>query len=324
MKIPFCEYTELPVSVLSSTSNEIQDFLEQSLNILDEVVYGMKDVKLQIMQLIGQWISNPNSTGCAIGIKGPPGTGKTTIVKEGISKILGRVFALIPLGGNADASDFWGHHYTYEGSKHGNILDIAIQGGKMNACVLFDELDKLSETPKGSEIKGVLTHLTDYSQNDKFHDKYYSELALDFSKMMYFFTYNDESKIDPILKDRMYCLETKGYNEKDKINISRDYLIKSAMNKVKFTDDDIIMNDEIISYIIKHYTHDEKGVRNLKRNFEIILTKLNLIKLFNNKKNPLDKELDIDITFPVTLDSRIVDKLLKKQEDNSYIHSLYM
>ena len=93
--------------------------MNNSITLLNNTIYGMDDIKLQIMQLIGQWVANPNSIGSAIAIKGPPGTGKTTLVKDGISKILNRYFAHIPLGGNSDGCDFIGHSSTYEGSKHG-------------------------------------------------------------------------------------------------------------------------------------------------------------------------------------------------------------
>ena len=46
----------------------------------------------------------------------------------------------------------------------------------MNPVIYFDELDKISDTPKGEEIVGILTHLTDTTQNDKFHDKYFSNI----------------------------------------------------------------------------------------------------------------------------------------------------
>ena len=100
--------------------------MEDSMRILNESVYGMDDAKLQIMQMVGTWISNPSATGTAIAIKGPPGTGKTTLVKEGISKILNRPFAFIALGGATDSSFLEGHGYTYEGSMPGKIVDILI------------------------------------------------------------------------------------------------------------------------------------------------------------------------------------------------------
>ena len=297
--------------------------MNDSITLLNNTIYGMDDVKLQIMQLIGQWVANPNSMGSAIAIKGPPGTGKTTLVKDGISKILNRYFAHIPLGGNSDGCDFIGHSSTYEGSKHGLLVDILIRGKSMNPCILFDELDKLSETAKGAEIKGILTHLTDSTQNDKFSDKYFSEIEFDFSKGLYFFTYNDETKIDLILKDRMYILETKGYSNKEKLNIAKDYLLKTICEQVNIKDTDVILNDDIITYIIENYTKEEKGVRNLKRCLEIIYTKLNLIRLMGNVKN-LKTKIPKITKFPITVTKELLEQLIIKKQQDSIIQSLYM
>ena len=156
--------------------------MENAKKTLDDAVYGLNDAKMQILQLIGQWIANPNAIGTAIAIKGPPGTGKTTLVKEGISKILNRPFAFLALGGATDSSYLEGHSYTYEGSSWGKIVDILITNKSMNPVIYFDELDKVSTTPKGEEITGILTHLTDTTQNTNFHDKYFSTIDFDISK----------------------------------------------------------------------------------------------------------------------------------------------
>jgi len=109
-----------------------------------------------------------------------------------------------------------GHSYTYEGSTWGKIIDHLIQCKYMNPVFFFDELDKVSDTPRGEEIIGILTHLTDTTQNSKFHDKYFSELDFDLSRCLFIFSYNDESKINPILLDRMYRVQTNGYDYKRK------------------------------------------------------------------------------------------------------------
>ena len=189
-------------------------FMENAKSILDGAVYGMNDAKLQIMQMVGQWIVNPDAVGTAIAIKGPPGTGKTTLIKDGISKILGRDFAFIALGGATDSSFLEGHSYTYEGSTHGKIIDLLINCKCMNPIIYFDELDKVSETPKGEEITGILTHLTDTAQNMKFHDKYFAELDFDLSRCLFIFSYNDESRVNPILKRQNVSYSNKGLRTK--------------------------------------------------------------------------------------------------------------
>ena len=137
--------------------------MENAQKTLDDAVFGLNDAKMQIIQMLGQWITNPDAIGTAIAIKGPMGTGKTTLVKDGISKILGREFAFIALGGATLVVFLEGHSYAYEGSTWGKIVDILIQCKSMNPVIYFDELDKISNTPKGEEIASVLTHLTDTS-----------------------------------------------------------------------------------------------------------------------------------------------------------------
>ena len=115
MRIPFNKHCSLPIS-MADGEEKCQEFIENAKNILDKAVYGLEDAKLQILQMIGQWISNPDAIGTAIAVKGPPGTGKTTLIKEGVSKILNRPFAFLALGGATDSSFLEGHSYTYEGS----------------------------------------------------------------------------------------------------------------------------------------------------------------------------------------------------------------
>ena len=321
MQIPFGKTKNLPVTIDDGVE-KCHDFMENANKILDEAVYGLDDVKLQIMQMVGQWISNPKAMGTAIAIKGPMGTGKTSLVKEGISKILGREFAFIALGGATDSSFLEGHSYTYEGSTWGKIVDILVKCKSMNPVIFFDELDKVSDTAKGEEIIGILTHLTDSSQNSKFHDKYFSELEFDLSKCLFIFSYNDERKVNPILRDRMYRIETKGYDAPEKFVISKDYLLPKICEQVKFAKEDIIIPEETIKYLITNHTDGEQGVRNLKRCLEIVYTKLNLYRLMKPGSNLFKKEMSLDIKFPMTITTDVVDKLIKKNENDNWTHRM--
>jgi ATP-dependent Lon protease len=322
MQIPFNIRSDLPIK-LDDGVDKCHEFMENAKKFLDSAVFGLNDAKLQIMQMVGQWISNPDAIGTAIAIKGPMGTGKTTLVKDGISKILNREFAFIALGGATDSSFLEGHSYTYEGSTWGKIVDILLRCKSMNPVIYFDELDKVSETPKGEEIIGILTHLTDTSQNSKFHDKYFSEIDFDLSKCLFIFSYNDESKVNPILRDRMYKINTSGYKDDEKSIIATDYLLPHIREQVNILDEQIKIPKETIDYIIQRFTDDEKGVRNLKRCLEIVYTKLNLYRLMKPGTNLFEKDMSLSIQFPLIVTNEMVDKLIKKDKIDSMPYGMY-
>jgi ATP-dependent Lon protease len=324
MKIPFTNYQELPISIENGV-DKCHEFMENAQKTLDSAVYGLNDAKMQIMQMLGQLLTNPKAIGTAIAIHGPPGTGKTSLVKEGISKILNRPFAFIALGGATDSSFLEGHGYTYEGSTWGKIIQILIDSKCMNPVIYFDELDKISDTPRGEEIAGILTHLTDTSQNSQFHDKYFAEINFDLSKCLFIFSYNDESKINPILKDRMYRIKTKGYSGKEKTVIANNYLLPRIREQVKFTKGDIIIPDDVLGYINETHCQKEDGVRNMKRCLEIIHTKLNLYRLMKPGSNLFEGEMSLKVEFPFKVTKDIVDKLIKREQDNcSALWSMYV
>ena len=323
MRIPFNKYSNLPLTI-SDGVEKCHDFMENAQKTLDDAVFGLNDAKMQIIQMLGQWITNPDAIGTAIAIKGPMGTGKTTLVKDGISKILGREFAFIALGGATDSSILEGHSYTYEGSTWGKIVDILVQCKSMNPVIYFDELDKISNTPKGEEIASVLTHLTDTTQNNQFHDKYFSEIELDLSKCLFIFSYNEEEKVNPILKDRMYRISTKGYAVKEKKTIVEKYLLPKIQEQLKFKSDEINIPEEVMRYIIEKYTQDEDGVRNLKRCLETIYRKMNLFKLMKPGTNLFENDLKLNVEFPVTMTNDMIDKIIKMGEQNKNQLSMYM
>jgi len=322
MHIPFDQYKNLPIHI-SDGVEKCHNFMENAKQILDDAVYGLNDAKMQIMQMLGQLVTNPKAIGTSIAINGPPGTGKTSLVKEGISKILNRPFAFIALGGATDSSFLEGHSYTYEGSMWGKIVQILIDSKCMNPVIYFDELDKISDTPKGEEIAGILTHLTDTTQNSQFHDKYFAEIDFDLSKCLFIFSYNDESKINPILKDRMYRIQTKGYDKKQKTIISNDYLLPKIREQVCFHKEDIIIPDETVHYIIDHFCNKEDGVRNLKRCLEIIYTKLNLYRLMRPGSNLFEEDMSIQVEFPFQVTTDMVKKLIKVDDKDKLTAAMY-
>lgn len=304
-KLPICKHQKLPVSV-DDGIEKISDFLDQTKKKLDDVVYGHREAKDQIVRLLAKWISNPKSKGLVIGIEGVHGIGKTSLVKDGICQVLGLPFGFITLGGMSDGSYVVGHSYTYEGSRWGKIADILMKVGCMNPVLYFDELDKISTTHHGDEIANLLIHLTDSSQNDKFQDKYFTDLDLDLSRCLIIFSYNNPDFVNPILKDRMTVIKANGYNNKDKIEIAKGYMLPKIYTEFGIGEQDIIFTDACIAHIIS-VTDEEQGVRNLKRSLEDIVSQVNLHRLL--KKPIIDNK---ELGFPLTVSADIVDKFIKK------------
>ena len=313
MRIPFGKYNSISVNPESSIQ-EKREFIQNTYKTLDSAIYGHKEAKTHILQVIGKWIKNPDSGGNVLAIQGPMGNGKTTLVKEGISKVLNRPFHFIALGGASDSAYFDGHCYTYEGSHWGRIVQILQDSKCMNPIIYFDELDKISDTSKGDEITHMLTHITDPSQNSLFQDNYFPGVHLDLSKALFIFSYNDESKVDKILKDRMYVIHTKGFKTEDKIKICNEYLIHEIYDTFAFSKEEIIFSDDILKNIIEKYTEGEEGVRDLKRCIETIESKIN-IHILSDGDSALSFQLK-DISLPLKLTEEHIEILLKTDIKN--------
>lgn len=278
-ELPINKYRNLPVRY-DSPIEDIKHFITNIRDRLDAIVYGHKDAKEQIIRLLAQWVSNPDARGMTIGIQGPMGSGKTSLIKDGICQVLGLPFAFIPLGGANDGSYLEGHSYTYEGSTWGKIVDVLKRCKCMNPVFFFDELDKVSTTHRGDEIINILIHLTDSSQNDAFHDKYFTDFEFDLSKSLIIFSYNDEQSINPILRDRMIRIHTNGYGLPEKIPIARDYMFPQILREYNFKPEHIRLSDDIVRHIIEQ-VEEEKGVRNLKRALQNIVSHLNLERILD-------------------------------------------
>jgi hypothetical protein len=282
LTLPFGKYTGLDFKTIKP--NYVKTFLDNLQKIMDSAVWGHEEPKRQIIQIIGQQIRNPTSKGNVIGIWGPAGNGKTSLIKEGIAKAMNRPFIFISLGGASDASFLEGHSYTYEGSIYGRIANGLIECGSMNPIIYFDELDKISKTHKGQEITNLLVHLTDPVQNNHFRDKYFHNIDLDLSRATFIFSYNDPSLVDPILSDRITQIETKFLLLNQKIHIGSNYLLSAILKEVGLQEKDIIINDELLQIIITEYTR-EGGVRKLKSILYNIVRELNIANLTKSKLN---------------------------------------
>ena len=255
-------------------------YIKNSRKCLNDAVFGHNEAKNQIERIIAQWMSGELSGYC-FGFEGPPGTGKTSIAKKGLTKCLvdedgtPRPFSFIAMGGSSNGSTLEGHSYTYVGSTWGKIVDVLMETKCMNPIIFIDELDKISKTEHGKELIGILTHLTDATQNTEFCDKYFSGVKIDLSKVLFIFSYNVPENIDPILLDRIHRVKFSSLKKPEKIHIAKNYLLKEICDSVGFNREEIIMTDEVLSQIIEEYTF-EPGVRKLRERLFEIVREINL------------------------------------------------
>lgn len=308
LRIPFGKTVPLPVRIEDGREKCTQ-FMKSAKQTMDTSIYGMNPAKTQIMQIIAQWIVNPNSVGNVIALKGPMGVGKTSFAKNAIAKVLNRPFEFFSLGGASDISNFVGHSYTYEGSMWGRIADSLMHAGTMNPVFYFDEVDKISTTPHGEEITSMLIHLTDRSQNNQFHDRYFTGIEFDMSQCLFVFSLNDIERVHPILRDRMTIIHCDGYNEKDKKEILKDYVWPQLLDRLRFDPSDIWITDDGMKFLISEFSGEEKGVRTLIRTVESMMTRLNMLRVACDESMK-DYSFYMEVTFPLAIDEKVIKTLL--------------
>jgi ATP-dependent Lon protease len=283
--------------------NDKKEYMNSVENTLHKSVYGHTETKQQIKRIVGQWI-NGEMNGQVFGLVGPPGVGKTTICKNGLSKCLvnkngkSRPYAFLALGGATNGSYLVGHNYTYLGSRWGHIVEILMDTKCMNPIIYIDELDKVSATEHGKEIIGILTHMTDPVQNKEFHDKYFQGIDIDLSKVLFVFSYNDRGLIDRILRDRIQEITVKSLSKTEKLVIAKRYVLPEIYKSVGFSKDEVIFENKLIDDIIDNYTY-EAGVRKLKEILLDIVRELNLKKI-----------LDDNLESPITITKEFIEEIM--------------
>lgn len=257
IEIPFGKFTKDTIN------------LEKARKILDKDHYGLDKVKERIVDSLAVLKRNPNFTGQIICLAGPPGVGKTSIVKS-LAKSMNRNYVRIALGGVHDEAEIRGHRKTYIGSMPGRIIDAVVKSKVMNPIILLDEIDKIGNDYKGDPSSALLEAL-DPEQNSTFND-HYIDFPVDLSKVLFITTANDTSTISPPLYDRMEVIELNSYTVEEKFNIAKKHLIKKEMTKHNLNSKELKISDDAIYAVIESYTR-EAGVRNLEKTIAQICRK---------------------------------------------------
>jgi len=267
--------------------------LKKASEILERDHYGLKDAKEKVLDYLAVKTLNPSMNGAILCLSGPPGIGKTSLVKS-IAESMGRKFVRVSLGGVRDEAEIRGHRRTYVGSMPGKIMKAMKEAGTKNPVILLDEIDKMSNDYKGDPASAMLEVL-DPEQNKSFED-HYIDMPFDLSKVFFVATANDLRTVSAPLRDRMDILQLSSYTEFEKLHIAQNFLLKQAQKENGLADVEIKIPDKVMFKLIDEYTR-EAGVRNLKREIINICRKLarevveKKVKKFNLKASDLEKYL---------------------------------
>lgn len=337
LNIPFGKYK--PFKVRSADpSDKINDYFKMVRAHLDKKVHNMDKVKDEIMEFLARKVSNPHSKGHVLALCGPPGCAKTVILKS-LAEALELPFYQINFGGLNDVSVLTGHSETYVGSKPGKLVEILTSAGCMNPIIYLDEIDKISEH-KGREINGILTHLLDEEQNNKFQDNYLSNININLSKALFVIAFNDVEKVDRIVSDRMKVIYIETPSVEDKVVIASNKMIPDIISSLNIKKDKYVnLDQELLKYIIQSKVSKEEGVRQLRKSLETIFNKINYLFLTGEYRNStlnittqneealseLNAGLSLmNLTETVHITKNFIDNCLESQSDNSSYAHMYL
>jgi ATP-dependent Lon protease len=299
------------IKMFPFSNTQLTNFLRKVSNTLDSELYGMKNVKEQILLFVSSKIQNPHMKRCSLGLIGAPGTGKTAISRL-LAKVLDFPFEQISLGGISNPDYLKGHEYTYIGAQPGEISKCLKRMKYKNGILFLDEFDKISDN---KDMCSSLLHITDPIQNSEFRDKFLSEITIDLSYLWFIYSMN-ELPTDSALSDRIYTIKVPGYKLEDKVCIIIDYLIPKSLRNINTSESSIKISPKVAEYIIKQKTDWENcvGVRSIEQVINNIVSKIDFLVKHQDKKGEL-KGFDVSfnigkfIKYPVTLTCDMVEIL---------------
>lgn len=279
--------------VITIPNNNTKDFLDNIRKLIDNDIYGMDNVKDDLISMIYTYITS-NQTHKTIALMGPPGTGKTELVRL-FAKYIDLPFTQISVGSVNDASYLIGHAFTYQSSQPGYIIKSIVDMKYKNGIIFLDEIDKIASSHRGDEILSVLLHLCDFTQNSTFNDNYLENIPIDMSNYLFIYSMNNIDNISKALLSRISqnLVEVEDYTINDKIQIVKNFILPKCFKE--YNTSDINFPDDVIKYIINTYCFSAKGVRELQGVIRKIIRIINYKNIIGNElyKLPIDVSIEL-------------------------------
>ena len=319
------QYLRLPYGKLSDShvdsgdSGAIQKYCQTAYEYLDKHLYGMEEVKFQVMQIINNRCYNPGSRSI-LTLKGAPGVGKTKLAKS-IAEAMRRSFHKISLGGQSDTTMLTGSNGVWQGSTPSAILDILMRSHCCDPVILFDELDKTADNSKN--IDNVLLHILDPAQNNNFQDNYLSDIPHDISNIWFIIAINDDKHLKSALRDRLNIVTVPSYTQDDMKQIIMRHTLPDMLVDKGFKRNDVTITPEACARLLIKLDVGRCGLRVVERAIDSIVSYLNLSRTFVNDIPHQKLKYNKEITFPFVIKTDFIEFLpLTRGESKQpfYIH----
>ena len=298
-------YQKRDIDAYANMNNrELNRFYCDIRQKLDAELYGMDKVKNRIIHVFNDRKSSQVTCGRNIALVGNPGTGKTAVCKA-LAKILGKKFAKISAG-SLDSAAIKGSNKVYVSSAPSIILQKMADLKTNNMVMMIDEPDKM-------DIRGqhALLHVSDPSDNDKFQDAYLQNFSHDLSKVLFIYCMNDDTLLDAAFKDRLDIVYVDDYNNDEKLEIFKNYMLPKALVNIGMKKNDVMVTDSAVKKLLKDR---HMGLRNMEKIIKDIIGKINMYKnviLPNGTTGALKLDYYIpNFKLPLKIDNKLLHDLL--------------
>ena len=307
LQLPYTRRIEIGEDNIGKICTNVYNFLEKE-------VYGLRSAKEAILRYVNDHFrGSSRGRKQILALKGNPGTGKTKIAST-IAKAVGLPFEKISMGGVGDATILRGSRAVWIGAEPSLLLQKIITSKCCNPVVLFDEIDKISTHGSGREVHHALLHILDYEQNNEIQDGFLGDITHDLSNVWFIATMNDDTLLDPALKDRLRIIEVPDYTKEDTIKIIQGYTLPKVLHDRNLRETDIAFTAPALQKLLQN--HEPGGMRTIESKLSDIISRIALWAVFEFRDRLLYKVPNFN-GYPYTIDENAIVKIMERDSANA-------
>lgn len=236
---------------------------------LDKYLYKHTKVKKKLAQAFVA-SKYTKRKGFAVLLVGPPGVGKTRIMKA-VAKALEIPFHIISLASASSIVDLVGDTPQYDASDSGEPVKTYYKYKTTRMVMGLDEFDNCYEGAKeGGKISKVFT---DALSGDAFFKDVFLGTYINTENTIFIATANSTASIPRNLLNRFIVIHVDDYDEKDKMEIARKFTLPEILADFGIDKSEIRFNDSALKHIIRNFCEDD-GARDLEKNIKAVVNKV--------------------------------------------------